>query len=114
MFKGRINRKEYLIGFFVAAVPIYGAVYRLITRNNNIPAETIDTITILLFVLSLFFTLSLQIRRAHDIGESGWWVINPFILWKFNWWWRKGQRTTKNKYGPPDNSISLKRIFLGN
>ena len=106
LFWGRINRTNFILGllllfplFFLMAI-IDGA------SNHN---ELFSLIAISFY---LTYLLSLGIRRAHDFGNSVFWVFslnsgcaNP--EWYFI---RKGQTET-NKYGPPDHGISLLKIF---
>jgi uncharacterized membrane protein YhaH (DUF805 family) len=94
-FNGRISRKQYII-FFLIAIIISFAFYILFEEK---------TADILLFVIFLWPSLSIQIKRLHDINKSGWYtllsiipIINliMFVILLV----RKGD-TTSNKFGDP-------------
>ena len=65
------------------------------------------------FLLCVFL-LSLDIRRLHDIGKPGWWVVPLLIFGPLSLlylWFKKGQRTV-NKYGkPPKPRIEIKALM---
>ncbi len=70
-FTGKAGRLEYIISIVVAV----GLSALLLSVDNSS-----STITILNFVFD-WFLLSQAVRRLHDIGESGWWVLIPVISW---------------------------------
>jgi uncharacterized membrane protein YhaH (DUF805 family) len=84
-FAGRARRSEYWWWALFAIVGSYGllAIDTLVLRSE-IPILQI------LFALGTFLPgLAVTIRRLHDIGKSGWWVlialtiigIIPLIYW---------------------------------
>ena len=89
---GRSCREEFLMfGFFVAAVVlgcmlIAGASLSQVPINSTMPAAGLIAVLfglIFLFV-SIIIALPLQIRRFHDQGRSGWFVLLnliPYIGW---------------------------------
>ena len=62
---------------------------------------TITTIVTILLFLPAF---TAQIRRLHDIGKSGWWILwelLPFIgTLVLLYFWVKPSEKGTNKYGP--------------
>ncbi len=68
-FKGRSNRKQYLsFVFFYILVDLF---INLANPNSiNINAVIMGALTVPL--------LAVQIRRSHDVGKSGWWILLPF------------------------------------
>ncbi|MFG1201986.1 DUF805 domain-containing protein [Xanthobacter aminoxidans] len=56
--------------------------------------------------LALFLpTLAVTVRRLHDVGRTGWWILISFvpffgILLLLFWWVQPSQREP-NAYGPP-------------
>ena len=68
-FQGRTNRAvfwQYILVYFVIDILL------------AIPGMRLDDI----FSVALFLpTLSISVRRLHDIGKSGWWVLLPAGPW---------------------------------
>ena len=99
-FSGRASRSEYWIwwGFMVVILALIGAVGLLIGTTGYIAASLIS----LVFFLP---TLAVTVRRLHDIGRSGFWVLLVFIpliggLVLLAFLLIDGQ-SQPNKWGPP-------------
>ncbi|MDQ0233150.1 DUF805 domain-containing protein [Metabacillus malikii] len=115
-FMGRASLEEYwmyilfyflfLMGAFFIDLPFY--------LKGNDPIMT--TIYILAFFLP---TLAIQVRRLHDIGKSGWWVliapvplIGPITLLVFHC---LDSQPGENKYGPhPKATVEKANVQLEN
>ena len=69
VFSGRARRKEYWM-FFLFYIIIQSVL-------NGIDASVIGSPTLSpLFTLALFLPyLGVAIRRLHDTGRSGWWLL---------------------------------------
>ncbi|WP_088043303.1 DUF805 domain-containing protein [Bacillus sp. EAC] len=78
-FSGRARRKEYwmftltntLFNFLVTGV--------LVSTNASF---VVNIVAIIYYVLMFIPILSVSIRRLHDIGKNGWWLlisVLPFI-----------------------------------
>ena len=68
-FKGRSNRKQYLS--FVLFYILVDLFINFVNPNSvNINAVIMGALTVPL--------LAVQIRRSHDVGKSGWWILVPF------------------------------------
>jgi uncharacterized membrane protein YhaH (DUF805 family) len=104
LFKGRSNRKEYIVRILLYTTIIVIWTYTIDTYGNE------DTLFSFLYVISLgsigilmflqYFPLA--VRRFHDLNASGWWVLLSFlpfgqvvILWLM---FKKGTSGI-NKYG---------------
>lgn len=128
MFKRRIGRMGFFLGFvywnLLLLVPVVGIAVLIVSMNGGVPPSIVDFyaspaangLTILAGVvalLSLPISISLYVRRLHDIGQSGWWsilsLISPinffFMLYLL---FAKGS-SEENQFGKPVNSHS----FLG-
>jgi uncharacterized membrane protein YhaH (DUF805 family) len=111
LFKGRIGRKNYILGLLF----LIGSFDALIIPIVLVDFGGISDILILsLYPLSIafiIFVLSLHIRRLHDLGWSGFWVL---ILGLTIWFmlFMKGEKT-KNEYGelPPKNDEFFDVVF---
>lgn len=75
-FSGRAQRMEYWTFFFVNF-----AIFILLGILGTVPGfETAAAIVYLLFLIATFLpSLAVAVRRLHDIGRSGWWVLLAFI-----------------------------------
>ena len=88
---GRIGRKTYwlsALGLFVANLVLQGASWLVInptTEDGHVSfsVDTLGTLTLLaLFVVMLVLSVSgllSSIKRCHDRGRSGWFLLVSFI-----------------------------------
>ncbi len=103
-FEGRARRKEYwmfflfnliiavLIGFITGYI---GGVLGKGTSINNAAS--------LIYNLAIFLpSLGVAIRRMHDTGRSGWWILLPFANLVFLCF---DSEPGTNKYGPNPKMI---------
>ncbi len=112
-FKSRSSRSEFW--YFYLFTTIIGFIGIQIDRLFNLEilglqlTQNINEVAILgptyIFLYFLFFvpSLSLYIRRLHDIDRSGWWlliVLIPFvgIITLIFFWCLKGSQN-RNRYG---------------
>lgn len=68
-FSGITNRQDFWLAYIVNVV-----VYAILGTLSNI----LPPLSILLLIYSLATiipTLSISVRRLHDIGRSGWWLL---------------------------------------
>ena len=107
LFKGRLNRRNFLIGFIlyllIASLLVLFMILPLFSSNSNdIPSLNI-LVFIVVDIILLVFGSSLFIRRLHDMGKSGWYlllVIIPVVVWFFLLWvFLKDGQKDSNKYG---------------
>lgn len=77
VFNGRARRKEYWSWvLFSALLNIVVAVAAMMISST----ETVQTCVSLIMNLLVFFpTLSVAIRRLHDVERSGWWYGGYYI-----------------------------------
>lgn len=102
VFEGRARRKEYwmfvlfnvLIGF---ALRVAEAVSGAFSSSNQYVLASLYSLAVLLP------TAALGVRRLHDTGRSGWWMLIIFIplvnLILLAFYIQEGQRGP-NQYGP--------------
>lgn len=89
VFDGRARRKEYwsfalfYVVFFILAAVLGGAIDSGVGNVGSGAAQPRAIFTILatiLYVLAMFIpSLSLLVRRIHDIGMSGWFAAVMFL-----------------------------------
>ncbi len=73
-FSGRASRSEYWIwwGFLVVLFVAIGATALLFDSTGYIVATVV--------MLAIFLpNLAVTVRRLHDTGRSGWWLLLVFI-----------------------------------
>lgn len=82
-FNGRARRKEYWM-FTLINMLIYGGLYVLAFAVGGSNPES--GIAMLLFgILGLYGlgilipSLAVTVRRLHDTGRSGWWILINFV-----------------------------------
>ena len=84
-FKGRIRRSEYLlsiiIGIGVNAIIQIATLYIMGASFQAGTYELEDGPAFVMFILmlpSFWFMLANAVKRSHDLGNSGWWILIPF------------------------------------
>lgn len=107
IFKGRLNIRNYILGSLVM-----GFIFNFDFWWKNINVY----IAIVLLIIALIFTFSILVRRAHDIGWGGKWILLMFvpianaILGVFLLF--KSGQTGSNIYGDqPQPKFSIKSIL---
>lgn len=103
-FSGRSSRSEYW--WYVLFTFILGLVLGFVL--GIIFSDTLtDIITGIVNLALLLPGLGLCVRRMHDIGKSGWWVlvaIIPVIGWiLFIYWAAQPSQPTPNQWGAVPN-----------
>jgi len=79
LFKGRLNRVNFLFGNIIMYAVVIALVFVLNDTFYSIASYTI----------TIVYSLSLYIRRLHDIGRSGWYVLVgliPIVNFIFLFW----------------------------
>lgn len=130
---GRINRRIYWVRYIIpiffvqlTAAALYAAVLFLLINTSNKDAPSDDSIHLLSTVHIMIAFLSIvpligsiaaffigQIKRLHDLGRGGTWVVLNFapifgVILLFYLGFKKGERGT-NEYGHNPNPGKRKR-----
>ena len=90
-FKGRARRKEFWFFYLFSWVFLFGfyLIYELVSLDLFYSSYFLDLFYLLrsllyfVYFASVIPSLSLMVRRIHDSGKSGWFVLVPvysFIL----------------------------------
>jgi uncharacterized membrane protein YhaH (DUF805 family) len=91
VFSGRAQRKEYWMFALVSFVII--AVLSVTEIMLGIPPILSN-----IFVFAVLLpSVALGVRRLHDTGDSGWWMLIPLVSLVLAF--RDGQRG-ENRFGP--------------
>lgn len=98
VFEGRARRTEYWMFTLFHVLICMGLVFIDITM------ESWGMLSILYILFTFLPSFALTIRRLHDTGRSGWWILSgmiPFIgsLIMFYFTIEAGE-TGRNLYGP--------------
>ncbi len=108
-FNGKTGVKEFWF-FTLCSYAILLAVYLLYLLGNPVAGAVIC----LLIALALFMpSLGVAVRRLHDIGKSGWWILISLIplvgtIWLLVLFCRKGESIApESKWSGSDTVITI-------
>ncbi|MGV7245843.1 DUF805 domain-containing protein [Caballeronia sp. M23-90] len=90
-FSGRARRKEYW--YFVLFSTIITVVLAIVSSLMDIK----DVLNGLYNLAVLLPTIAVGVRRMHDTGRSGWWILLPIVNIIFL---AQDGQSGDNKYGP--------------
>ena len=98
-FSGRSTRNEYW--WFYLITTAVSLLLAIIDSVFSIPFTLLSTIY---FFVSLIPSLSIQVRRLHDVDKSGWYMLLNFVI-IIGWIWLLilnilDSTPGANKYGP--------------
>ena len=78
-YKGRIRRMELFLTYILLCI-LYYIVVLLHSVNPNPNYTLVQLLVVVFFVIRILQ----EIKRCHDVGKSGWWILvpifNPFFL----------------------------------
>mgnify|MGYP006430603107 CR=1 FL=1 len=121
-FQSRSRRKEYwyfvLMQFFIG---VGFTVLQMIVGFNSVTANLLAGLSALVSLLLFVPGLAVAVRRLHDVGRSGWWLllaivplIGPIVLIV---WFATDGESNPNQWGPnpkasftSDDDESLDRL----
>lgn len=98
VFNGRARRKEYWM-FFLFNILIsigIGFVTGFIGGVLGIGTSISDPAAIIYSLAILIPSIAVAIRRLHDIGRSGWWILLPIVNFIFLC---LDSQSSENEYG---------------
>lgn len=111
VFSGRARRSEYwyfvlftcLIAFALAAIGL------AVAAATHGPSTLVQYLVDFFSVLILLPSLAVSVRRLHDIGMSGWWVLLnlvPFGGLVLVYFFCQDSQSGTNQYGPNPKEVS--------
>lgn len=68
-FKGRSNKLQF------NSFLLFYIIVDLFTFLLNPNGTTVNNVIMILLSVPL---IAVEIRRSHDVGKSGWWILVPF------------------------------------
>ena len=111
VFQGRARRKEYwyfvlfnvIIGFVLAFIDGLIGTYDMVTR--------IGFLSVLYSLAVLVPGVAVSVRRLHDTGRSGWWILINFIpiigVIVFLILTVRDSQPQENQYGPNPKEVAV-------
>lgn len=105
-FSGRATRAEYW--YFFLAVLLLNVVLTLLglVFSESVLGDLIELLSSVLLLFVLIPSISIGVRRLHDVNKSGWWyllilvpLIGPLVLL---YWAIQVGDTGGNAYGDPE------------
>jgi len=94
-FSGRLNRKAYwlkgvvlmsIIGFGVQIFGVFvGMVAGASALGGILGISALLIVILPLLVFNFWVSLAISVKRAHDLGHSGWWLL-LFLVPIYNLW----------------------------
>jgi uncharacterized membrane protein YhaH (DUF805 family) len=95
-FSGRASRKEFWMFFLINSLIIIGlVVIESVFLGNSSPDKSV--LASLYNLVTIVPYLALSVRRVHDVGKSGWFVLIP--LYNLILFASEGSND-ENKFGP--------------
>lgn len=99
-FTGRSRRSEYWYFFLVNIILSYGLQGLALATEMSIFGILSAVVGLALFIPGL----AVGVRRMHDIGRSGWWLLIVFIplvgFILLIYWMASDSQPGANEYGP--------------
>ena len=74
-FEGRINRAKFWLG--VAIIYVVPWLFFILAAATN--SSFLYILAGLIVILSIWPGLAVSIKRWHDRGKSGWWILIGFV-----------------------------------
>ncbi len=93
-FKGRIRRTEYGLSFifFYLSFAVVGLI-----SNFSEYMQVLKLLPFAFIIAAYWFFIAQGVKRCHDQGYSGWYVIVPFFIF---WMLFADSQYGENWYGP--------------
>lgn len=106
-FRGRATRKEFwhfaLVDISILIALILGAVY---SKDFSTELSAWINVVMEVYLFGLWIPrLAVAVRRLHDIGYSGFWILVPLAPWMF---FCLMSDPNVNRYGIPDHGFKNK------
>jgi uncharacterized membrane protein YhaH (DUF805 family) len=113
LFHGRINKRTYIVGVVFNLLCFMFVGYPLIVGLLAKFSLTLPNLGLLLLIcVQVFYALSFDIRRGHDIGVSKDGILGQDLLyWEY---YSKNGEKRDNKYGQqPKPGVDIKGLLFG-
>lgn len=118
-FDGRAGRREYwtFILFYLITCGVLSILDNMMFAGSGIQSGPgwsmtggFQPMTSIFVLLSLIPSIAVSVRRMHDVGKSGWWVLVgliPLIGWIWLLFLAAGKgEPDANAYGAPTDAVA--------
>ena len=80
LFRGRLGRRDYAIGYVsILAIILLTTLVPTSVFSTSPTLETIIVFLVFSWLWSTILRIGLTTRRLHDLDQSGWWSLFLFI-----------------------------------
>ena len=91
-FKGRIRRRTYWVISIIYSFLVFG--FEEATANGFEDGGVL--IFLLIIIPAIWIMLATNVKRCHDLGHNGWWMLIPFYT---IWMAFQDSQPGENEYG---------------
>ena len=109
-FEGRSRRSEYwyfVLFYYIISIGLLFFETSFLGRNELY--FSLGWLTTPFALLSLIPSVSVSIRRLHDTGRSGWWILINLIFFVgtlfFIFWTFQDSQKGSNRWGPNPKGV---------
>ncbi|WMI65984.1 DUF805 domain-containing protein [Aestuariibaculum sp. YM273] len=106
-FNGRARRKEYWMFFLFNMIFTYGLSITLSVIAVATEMYALASLYMIYSLAVLIPSLAVGVRRMHDVGKSGWFLLIP--IYSLILAVTEGERGA-NKYGPDPKNENIEEI----
>ena len=104
-FDGRIPRRVFWGTSIITTLVYYAAVFLIVIAVGDDDFESGSFAILPLYVLMIWISLAISVKRWHDRDKSGWWVLIGMVpvigpLWQFIETGCLRGTVGRNQYGP--------------
>lgn len=108
-FSGRSIRSEYwnYSVFIVVLTTLTEYLDAKIKGVSYLESDMIGTLSILMIIITFIPSLSVSVRRLHDVNKSGWWLLLIFTVMgiiPLIYWACKKSDDSDNRFGSKHSS----------
>lgn len=79
--KGRMGRKKFMLSFIAMVICLLIIMFLVYVAAHSGSGMLVAIAIIALALPLVFFSISIHVRRLHDLNKSGWWFI---LIWMIN------------------------------
>ncbi|MEP1489780.1 MAG: DUF805 domain-containing protein [Algibacter sp.] len=113
-FQGRARRQEYWMFNLFQLIFVYGGMAILGGIGYAIDIPFLVFIIYIYILATLIPSIAVSVRRLHDVGKSGWFLLISLIpiiggIWIFVLSVTEGDKGT-NEYGPDPKAENVEEI----
>jgi uncharacterized membrane protein YhaH (DUF805 family) len=77
-FSGRIGRGRWWFGQLLVVIAMLAAFASEIALLRMAPALSKEYLTTIFDLVGMVVLLAISVKRSHDLGKSGWFLLNLF------------------------------------